>query len=321
MQTTIFQTDEWAQFKCQTGYADSYRIDDMLVLEKKLPLGRTMLYAPMMDKNQISKTIPPHTPPKLGGKKEEIMEKIKKLAQERKAVFLRWEFDVPSNNLTIEQLNDLRSLGFRRAFEEMQPEHTLILNIASSETDILAQMKQKGRYNIKTAEKSGLNISWSKNPGTELDDFYRLYTEMAKRQKISCRQKQYFEALLAILGQKGYARAYSAKKNSVPLAAAIVTYYNDRATYLFGGSSSEMRNLMATYGLHWQVIKDARGLACTEYDFFGIAPDDNEKHPWAGVTRFKKQFGGTEMHLAGSWDLVFRPAEYQMFKMAEKIRR
>lgn len=314
MDNSLFQTPEWEKFKVATGYQGSFRVDDVLVLKKNLPLGRSMLYSPMLSQTQKSKV-----------KSQNFNLKLKSIAQQCNAIFYRAEFDIPLIDNAIEQLSDLQQLGFYKAFEEMQPEHTIVLDISQSEEEILAQMKQKGRYNIKIAERSGVTISSSESRGVELGRFYELYKTMATRQRISYRNKAYFEALLEILGERQYARCYNATVSDSggeqTLAAAIIGFCNHRATYLFGGSSNERRNLMAPYLLHWQIIREAKAAGFSEYDLFGTAPNDNPNHPWAGVTRFKKQFGGNEIHLAGSWDLVFRPMEYQFFKMAEKIRR
>lgn len=303
----IFQTPEWAKFKTETGYEKYYKIDGVFVLQKKLPLGRTMLYSPMADQSQVSSL-----------KSQNYISKLKTLGEENKAIFYRTEFNVPSDS--DQQLSNeaMKQWGFLKSFEEMQPEHTLILNVTQSDEEILAQMKPKGRYNIKIAEKHGVTVKKTRN----IDDFYKLYEQTAKRQRITYRAKDYFQILLDNLEPKGYAELFVAcGENGMVLASAIISFYKSRATYLFGASSDEMRGAMAPYGLHWQIIAEAKRRSCTEYDFFGIAPDDNPKHPWAGVTSFKKKFGGEEVHLMGSWDLIMRPMEYKIFKLAEKIRR
>lgn len=319
METSIFQTPEWAEFKVQTGYAQAHWIEDLLVLEKKLPLERTMLYSPRVNKAQMSTIISPFSGKGRGG----VVAKLKSLAAKSKAIFYRLELDIENNLSQLPNTNSQIPIGFRRAFEQMQPEQTLILDITKSEEEILAQMKPKGRYNIKVAERSNIIISSSNRPGPGLNNFYELYKATAKRQRITHREKNYFEALLEILGQKNYARVYIAQTQTENqnLAAAIVLYYNDKATYLFGGSSDEHRNLMAPYLLHWQIIKEARLRSMKKYDFFGVSHTKYENRSWTGITRFKKQFGGQEVQLLGSWDLVFRPIEYQVFKIAEKIRR
>ncbi len=290
-----------------------------------------MLYSPMLGASQVSDL-----------KSQSYLKQIKNIASENKAIFCRAEFDIPATQ-------DFGTLGlsdYIKAFEEMQPEHTLILDIDRTEAEILEQMKPKGRYNIRVAERSGIIIEKTDS----VREFFQLYQIMAKRQKITYRNEQYFQKLVDILKEKDYVQVFLAREARAPhestngttkvqnyessnestsqrvnestiLAAAIVTYYDKRATYLFGGSSSKHRELMAPYKLHWEIIKDAKTKGCVEYDFFGIAPDNNPKHPWAGVTRFKKQFGGRQVDLLGSYDLVFNKTKYQLFKMAEKIRR
>lgn len=324
----LFQTFEWEQFKLATGYQKSYRIDDILVLQKNLPLGRSMLYSPMADRNQISNI-----------KYQNFNSKIKLIGKENRSIFYRLELDVPFSEA---ESSKLKAKSYIKAFEEMQPEHTLILDISKTEGEILAQMKPKGRYNIKVAEKNGVYIV----EDSDTRYFFQLYSEMAKRHSITYRTPQYFQKLFDILNSKGYCKVFTAYNrkssvvssqskprtiqsannkrqtaNEIPIASVIISFFNNRATYLFGGSSDEYKNLMAPYLLQWTAIREAKSQGCAEYDFFGIAPPDKPHHPWRGVTDFKKKFGGQEVEIAGSWDLVLRPAEYQVFKIAEKIRR
>ncbi len=310
----IFQSDEWADFKLATGYQESFRINSILILKKILPFGRSMLYSPMVSGSQVA-----------GLRAQTFIDQVNSIVLKSKSIFFRLELDVPSDNEAIKQFNNLRKPGFRKAFEEMQPENSLVIDLAKTEEEILSGMKQKGRYNIKIARNAGLLISSDNKKGEMLDNFYWLYTETAKRQKITFRAKAYFEKLLDNLGGKDYARLYNVYARNPDdgkvLSAAIVVYSGEKAIYLFGASSDEHRNLMAPYLMQWQMIRDAKEKGYKTYDFFGIAPNDDENHPWAGITRFKKQFGGEEIKILGSYDLVFKPFEYKVFKMAEKLRR
>lgn len=314
----IFQTKEWADFKIKTGYEKYYEIDGIFVLQKRLPFGRTMLYAPMVAGQQSA------------GSSQQFRNEIKKIAKGNKATFLRLEIDALTSEADDYKLKAERYI---KAFEEMQPEHTLVLDISKTEAEILAQMKQKGRYNIRIAEKKGVRVISDDN----VDNFFELYSTMARRQKITYRSKKYYQELFDNLASKGYVKVLTAYINQqtavssqldaanndsdIPIASAIISFYKDQAIYLFGGSSDEYRNLMAPYLVQWTAIKEAKKNGCTKYDFFGIAPDDSPNHPWAGVTKFKKQFGGEERAILGSYDQVFKPFEYKLFKIAEKIRR
>ena len=306
----IFQTKDWEEVKLATGYQKSYWVSDILVLVKELPLGRSMLYSPMVDESQES-----------GVRSQEFWKKISEIGKENNSIFYRIEFDIEKNSSTLPTSNS----KLIKAFEEMQPEHTLILDLTKDKEEILAQMKQKGRYNIKIAAKNGVLVTCDEIGSESAATFYSLYQMMGKRHKITSRNQKYFSTLLEILHQKGYARVYTAwieaENKRIPLSSAIILHYNGRATYLYGGSDNEHKSFMAPYLLHWQAICDAKEAGLKEYDFFGIAPNEDPKHPWSGVTRFKKQFGGAEVATLGSYDLPFNKIEYQIFKIMEKIRR
>lgn len=310
MNLSIFQTPEWEKFKLETGYQKSHHIGDILVLQRELPLGRTMLYSPMVSQSQAN-----------GVGSKEFLDKIKKIGEENNAVFYRLELDIDVLHPTSYALLET----FKKSFEEMQPENNWVVDVSQKEEDILAGMKQKGRYNIKLAQKNNIEITSSESAGKELDIFYELYSKTGKRKRVTFRAKAYFEKLLDILGKIGYARVYTATSKiegkTVPLAAAVIIFYGEEALYLYGGSSDKYRNLMAPYLLHWQIMQEAKKRGMKKYNFLGIAPTDDPKHPWAGITRFKQQFGGKQEDILGSYDLVIKPFEYQIFKTAERIRR
>jgi lipid II:glycine glycyltransferase (peptidoglycan interpeptide bridge formation enzyme) len=75
--------------------------------------------------------------------------------------------------------------------------YSLTLDLTLSEEVLLAQMKQKGRYNIKLAEKQGVLIELSRE--TEgLDHFMRLLGETLDRDGFSGNSRAYYAALLAL---------------------------------------------------------------------------------------------------------------------------
>jgi len=121
-------------------------------------------------------------------------------------------------------------------------------------------------------------------------------------------------------------RLYIAEREGVPLAAAIVAYYGDTATYLHGGSSYEHRALMTPHLLHWQAMRDAKAAGMRWYDFGGIEPPKSapsselQATSWAGMTRFKQGFGGEVVHDPPTMDLVFRPNWYRLLSWMAKVR-
>ena len=308
MDASIFQSNEWEEFKLRTGYQKSHHVSDILVLQKKLPMGRSMLYSPLVAEKNYESRI----------KNNGFFEQIEQIAEENNAIFYRLELNIP----IIHDSKFIIPERFIKAFEEMQPENNWVVDLTLSEEEILSGMKQKGRYNIKIAEEAGLTLTTSNLADSkELNAFFDQYQKTGQRHKIAYRSKQYFTTLLEILGGKGYALACTVWHAQKPLASGIFILFGESALYLYGGSSDEDRNLMAPYLMHWEMIKYAKEKGLKEYNFLGVAPDDDQNHPWAGITRFKKQFGGEQVNIVGCFDLPVKPLEYKAFKIAESIRR
>jgi lipid II:glycine glycyltransferase (peptidoglycan interpeptide bridge formation enzyme) len=85
-----------------------------------------------------------------------------------------------------------------------------------------------------------------------------------------------------------------------------------------------------SYLLQWEGIRLGKKLGYTHYDFFGIAPACkgergeyvyDEKHQYAGVTRFKLGFGGEVVEHPGTFDLILQPMKYKVYQLFRTLRR
>jgi lipid II:glycine glycyltransferase (peptidoglycan interpeptide bridge formation enzyme) len=108
-----------------------------------------------------------------------------------------------------------------------------------------------------------------------------------------------------------------AEVDDKPLAAMFLIIANKRGTYLYGASSTENRNYMATYALQWRAMELSKQMGCTEYDFFGISPNADPSHPMSGLYRFKSGFGGDVFHTMGCWDYPLMNDKYQYYTSLE----
>lgn len=316
---SLLQTSQWANFKEKQGWK-IYNLDEIHILEKKLPLEKSFLYAPEIKWGDSTKV-------------QKICENTKNIAEKSQTIFLRLEI---LDEIDDKIVANLKKLGFQKAFEEIQPEWRQVIDISKSEDEILAQMKPKGRYNIRVAQKHGIKIDQTH----EVSDFFKLYQETSKRDKFEGRDQKYFEDLVESLKENN--QVFIAKYQGKPIAGLIITFYDGVASYLYGASSGEHREVMAPYLAHWQAILEAKKRGCQTYDLLAIEPfkesnpqsdyrlqqnseDGGRKaescHKYSGITRFKEQFGGKKVHLIGSWDLVYKPVWYKLFKFAEQIRR
>ena len=74
---------------------------------------------------------------------------------------------------------ELGRRGWRFSPAQVQFRNTVLLDLSSSEEDILARMKQKSRYNIRLADKKGVVIR--KGIVEDLPMLYRMYAETSVR--------------------------------------------------------------------------------------------------------------------------------------------
>lgn len=197
----------------------------------------------------------------------------------------------------------------------LEPAETLVLDLAKSDSDLLAQMHPKTRYNIRLAEKKGVAVEL-KDAVSEADisEFLRLINLTGTRDGFRLHPASHYRRLLT--ESQGMIKLGLASYEGKNIAAGLFSFWHDQATYLHGASDNEFRNVMAPYLLQWAAIKEARRRGCQSYDFYGI---DAQK--WPGVTRFKQGFGGQKRKLPGTYDAVISPVKYNLYRLLRIIRR
>ena len=99
-------------------------------------------------------------------------------------------------------------------------------------------------------------------------------------------------------------RFYVAHREGEPLASALVLHSGTTATFLYGGSAVTQRD-MPSYAMQWAIVQEAAQLGLKRYDMYGYEPTGDVNHPYAGFSRFKRQFGGDAVTYAGAHDYVF----------------
>ena len=221
---------------------------------------------------------------------------------------LFWRLDAPLLN-TAGSCISLQRLGFLKSPQELQPKATLILDLSKSEEQLLAEMHQKTRYNIRLAEKRGVEAK----EVSDVDAFWSLLQETAQRDGFRTHAKEYYEKLLGV-----HTQLFIAEHEGKVLAAALVAFHNNWALYLHGASSSEQRDVMAPHLLHWRIMQEAKRRGCTKYDFWGV-----DQHKWPGVTRFKQGFSPSTPFTSycGAWDYPLHSNSYKLYRMLLRVKQ
>ncbi|KAB8140196.1 aminoacyltransferase [Chloroflexia bacterium SDU3-3] len=193
---------------------------------------------------------------------------------------------------------------FRRAPLDLLPCETLYLDLAQGEQAVLAQMRPKGRYNIRLAARHGVAVRESRS-AEDLPAFYDALSDAATRDDFFIEPYHFFADLCAALMPAGHARLLLAEHGGDLLGAMLLITYGQRATYLYGGVTNAKRQMMGGYALQWAAIQSALASGCATYDFYGYEPFGTSDHLYAGFSRFKRQFGGTPVRFIGAHDYAF----------------
>ncbi|MGN0620366.1 MAG: lipid II:glycine glycyltransferase FemX [Porcipelethomonas sp.] len=283
-----------------------------LFLIKKIPvLGCAFLYSPhgpvcdFKDRDTL----------------EDIFEGADKIREMYNCYELRIDPNITENDK--DEIGIFKSLGFD--FRENAPELTTIqarnnyiLKIkGKSCEEIFEGFHKKWRYNIRLAERKGVECRIC---GTEaLDDFYELMKETGERDGFCIRSREYFSRMIKSLGN--HCRLYMCYFNGEPLSGAISVQYAGKTCYVYGASTSKMRNLMPNYLMQWRMICWAAESGCDIYDFQGIPFYKDETHPNYGVYRFKQGFRGEVMTYAGEFTKTYSKVCSEIIEKTEKISR
>jgi lipid II:glycine glycyltransferase (peptidoglycan interpeptide bridge formation enzyme) len=214
--------------------------------------------------------------------------------------------------------------GFVRGFEApafedpyREPRDTLCIDLRPPEQEILAQMKPKGRYNIRVAQRLGVTIVEDASD-RGIADFLRIQRRTAVRQGMERKPPRYFRTLASVFSSARKLSIFFAEYRGRRIATALVVYFGRRATYLFGGSLDLHRRVMAPYLLHFEIMRKARALGCEWYDLWGVAPENQPDHRWRNISNFKRKFGGVEVCLVPTLDYVYDPAAYEQYAAATR---
>ncbi len=325
---TFLDSWNWGEFQKKEGnkvwrfgfYADKKLVASVLVIKIKAKRG-TFLFVPHgpVVKNKISR---------IKYKVLEILlEKLKKIAEEEKAGFIRI---APIWDRNEENIKLFKKLGFKNAPIYIHPEVTWELNITPPEEELLMNMRKTSRYLIRQGLKNK-DIEVIKSQNIEnLKIFNEIYQETAARHNFVPFSLDYLRNQFLTFSSDNQIFIFLGKYKQRVISAAIIVFWQDIAFYHHGASLSKYWKIPISYSLQWEVIKEAKRRGCQRYNFWGIAPEikdisqvSKSKHPWAGLTLFKMGFGGYRKEYVKTQDLPLSLTYWatSLFEKMRKIKR
>jgi len=283
----------------------------MLLLVQKIPFNSTIIYSPrgpVCDVYNIELV-------------NRLIKEADSIAKKYNACMLKFDPQI----IYTKELDDLykkagyKTSGYKPDADTLiQPLHNMVLNIdGKTEDELMKGFAEKTRYNVRLSGRKGVTVRYSRDK-KDLKTFYDIYKITTIRDKIGCRDYDYFERMLDAYDENKL-RIYIAEYEGEALSAAIATNVGGELFYVYGASSNEKRNFMPNYAMQMAMIRWGLETGCKKYNFGGVlnlSPDN-------GLYKFKIGFckeKGLEEYI-GEINKVYNPFVYWMYTVAMPMKR
>lgn len=319
------QSYEWGEFRKQSGLKVIRR---GLYDKTQLIAGFQMTIHPLGAGYSVGYM------PKGENPNKYLIAELKKIGQTEKCIFIQLEPNVirkihyakEQNESPILANDNLQTLGLQPAAHPLFTKYTFQLDLTKTEEELLKNMHQKARYNIRVAQRHGVEVV-EDNSDEAFEFYWKLMDETTKRQKFYAHTRKYHRQQWDIINVSKnphnalQSHLFLAKYNGKPLTAWLLFRFKDQLFYPYGASSSEHREVMHSNLMMWEVIKYGQKQKLKTFDMWGaMGPEPDTKDPWYGFHNFKQKYGPDLVEFIGSYDLVLNPPLYQLFKVADKLR-
>ena len=318
----VLQLSAWGELKRHFGWevervalvkGENEIVAGAQVLLRRLPVMGQMAYIPMG----------PYVT--ADDQWEPLWEAInRRIIRVRGAAFLKCE---PGIYLDGETQPDWQRWGFQESLQGVQPPRTILIDISADEDAILARMNQGTRRKIRQSQKKG--VHYYQGARADAVTFGEIIQTTGSRNEFGVHTPRYYQFVYDYFVEEGHAALFMAEHEGDALAGIMVFAAGDTAWYLYGASTNEKRNLMATYGVQWKAIQWAKERGCRYYDMWGVPdaePDvleaqfqERSDDLW-GVYGFKRGWGGEVVRSAGAWDKAYNPIIYAAYRAVLNLR-
>lgn len=302
--SNILQSEVWAKFQESNGHQVFRGEGDGWRYIATLEGGKTgrYLYAPYGPEANSAAAF------------DEAIADLKRVAAENKCWFIRVEPTDPSIWGEGSGEEFLKNRGFKLSPRQIQPGHTQVIDLEQSDEEILKAMRPTNRNLHRNIHKKGVTFEVSHNP-EDIDILTKYLEQTAQRNDFNRQQDDYLKQVARVLMPEDAARLIIIRdENGDAIGSTFVYDSDDTRTYAHASYSFEHRKLSANNPLVTTMIFDAKKKGLKYVDLFGIAPNDDPDHEWAGFTKFKKSFGGRSVAYPGTWDLPVSANGYRAYE-------
>lgn len=291
LSTHPLQTHAWADFRKTWGNE---------VVETKYGI-LTLHRIPLLNK-KIGMFIRGPKPTK------EMLSDLINIAEKHNLIFIKLEPDVLKSDF---DMKTFKNFNIKKGKTLFTPTSYWI-DLTKSVPDFMDSFKPKTRYNIRLANKKGVEVM-EDNSDKAFNKYLSLMKETVQRQGFYAHSEKYHRLMWETLRKAGIAHLLIAKYNKKIHTAWIVFKWKDRLYYPYGASSHKEKNIQASSAMMWGAINFGKIEKLKTFDLWGREKDK-------GFTYFKESFNPKVVEFLGTWDLVIDQNLYNLYLILEKFR-
>ena len=248
-------------------------------------------------------------------KVEDAVEQIRQVAKKYRCAFARVRPQLPDSE---ENRQLFAELGFQRAPMHLHAEHTILIDLQPSEDELLAKMRRQTRYEVRRGIKEGIKVEKHTSEAI-YREFHAVQAATAQRQGFIPPDLDTLLAERTAFGEQAW--IYRAVLDGQPVAYGLILTTGREAEYFEAASTDLNRKHPGSTAILWQAMRDLKAQGYERFNLWGIAPEGQPQHRYAGVTTFKKGFGGQVVTFLPAQDLVLSKVRYLPDLLIERARK
>lgn len=284
------QTKAWEEFRKEWGNEVS-RVNGHLLTIHKIPFfGKIAIFEKGPVPTQATLT------------------KLTKFGRQSNLIFIKLEPNCVKSDKLVKLVQSSGALPGKTLFTPT----TFWIDLTRPEDDILKSFHPKTRYNIRLAQKNGVEVK-EDNSDKAFETYLKLMAETVERDKFYAHNERYHRLMWKHLHKTPIAKLLIAKYKGEIVTAWILFAYDGVLYYPYGASTHKYKNIMANNLMMWEAIRFGKKLGLKTFDLWG-------REPGKGFTRFKEGYNPKVVEFLGTWDLVISRPLYWIYRITETIR-
>ena len=237
-----------------------------------------------------------------------MIKDLRLIGKQNKLIFIKLE----PNQLTKPKLiNILIKAGAVRGKRLFTPS-TFWIDLTKSEDELLKSFHHKTRYNIRLAQRQGVEVKEDNSNGA-FEKYLKLTFETAKRRGFYAHSEKYHRLMWKYLKKARIAHLLTARYKDKIITTWILFEWRDFLYYPYGASSDKYKEVMANNLMMWEAVRFGKKLGLKTFDLWG-------REKGKGFTKFKEGYNPQIVEFLGTWDLVINKPLYYLYRMVEEIR-